>query len=137
MKRRYSLEFAIKEARKVRRNLLRNSKWRYMDLGGACGLASILLSIAVNDVSILRYADLPSGGGHVWTVVKDTIVDVTASQFNQEDDFVRGVLVTDIPKSYHPLPSKTGVSVHRLVVNKKWYREKDHHNWEKISEHWL
>jgi hypothetical protein len=137
MKRRYSLEFAIKEARKIRRNLLRNSKWRYLDLGGACGLASILLSIALNDVRILRYGDLSLGGGHAWTVVKGTIIDITASQFNRKEDFVRGVLVTNTPKSYHLSQSKTGRAVHNLIVNGKWYKEKDHRNWEKISEHWL
>lgn len=139
MSRKYSLKTAIREARRIRRNLLRIRKWHEMDLAGSCGLASVLLSIALKDFGILRYADLSLGGGHVWTQVGDTIIDITASQFNSEkrDINVRGVLITKTPYSFHETPKHIGLDVYLLIINKPWYTTKDYSRWREVSEYWL
>ena len=140
-RRRYYLEDAIAEARRIRRNLLRMRSWKIMDLAGACGLASVMLSIAVNDVSILRYGEAKLyGEGHVWAVVGRTIIDITASQFNQpdeEEDNIRGVLIDETPRRFHPSALKSGIDVYLMIVNGRWYTEKDHPDWGWISEYWL
>lgn len=142
---RYSLKRTIEEAKRIRRNLLRarydgRYRWRELNLAGACGLASILLSITVNDVSILRGRD-----GHVWTQVGKSIIDITASQFNDvynestnsHEACVNGVLVTREPRSYHQPVQYSGLDAYLEIINGSWYDESDHHNWRWISEYWL
>lgn len=146
----YSLMQAIAEAKKIRRNLLRSDAWKNTDLTGACGLASILLSIAVKDVSIIRQSVLPSRweDEHIWTEVEGTIIDITASQFNKiksgttksdADNItqIHGVLVTRTPRWFHPIPNKIGMESYLRVVNEGWYNENDHARWKWISEYWL
>lgn len=136
----YKVERAIRKARRIRSELLRIETWKEdQDLAGACGLASILLSIALKDVEILR-----RNTRHVWTEVNGTIIDITASQFNdftQRDvalnGVVSGVLVTKVTKTYHLDIIDQGLRTYLSVVNNNWYNEGDHPNWKWISEYWL
>lgn len=140
MKKKYSLKTAIREARRIRSNMLRMKQWRGTELTGACGLASILLSIAVDDVNILRAKE-----GHVWTQVGRTIIDITATQFNGEYSGttgrkmpeVRGVLVTQDPLDYHTPVRTSGLRTFLDIINDSWYDRSDHARWEQISEYWL
>jgi hypothetical protein len=131
--RKYSVSDAVKIARTIRRNLLRSKRWKRTDLGGACGLASIILSIELKDVTIIEYGDSLSLSEHVWTRIDNTIIDITASQF----DDIKGVLVTDTPREYHPSPIKIGMQAYLEVVNHGWYSEEDHSRWKYISEYFL
>lgn len=131
------IKIAVKEAKRIRRNLLRRTPtWTQGStsaLSGACGLASILLSIAVRNVKILR-----GGSNHIWTEVDGTIIDITATQFNfEEEEIVRGVLVTKIPRSYHEEVLYKGIDAYLEVVNHNWYDKRDHSKWDWISEYWL
>lgn len=126
------IDKAVLAARKIRRNLLRARHFG-TDLEGACGLASILLSIAVNDVGILRLKY-----NHVWAEVNNVIIDITATQFSTEINIVRGVLVSRLRvNSYHKDIVKRGLPVYLEVVNDNWYNNKDHSRWGWISEYWL
>lgn len=123
---------AIRAARRIRRNLIKSGQWS-TDLGGACGLASILLSIAVNDVGILRRRR-----DHVWTEVNKVIIDITATQFSTEEDLVRGVLISKHrTRSYHKNIIERGLTVYLSIVNHNWYTKRDHPRWGWISEYWL
>jgi len=95
-----ALATAIRESRRIRRNLVRAREDRY--LSGDCGLASTLLAAAIRSPESLRCVDGGSGW-HAYNVVDGTIIDITATQFNADVDepTVRGVLVTDEPRSYH------------------------------------
>lgn len=97
------LEFAIVEAKRIRRNLQR----RYVDLAGMCGVASVYLADALDDLSTLR---LRCGTlfWHAYNVVDGVVIDITATQFN--DAFwwpdairrdLRGVLVTRERQWFH------------------------------------
>ena len=124
------LQQAVSEARRIRRNLVR---WRRcVDLGGDCAIASLMLAAAIDDVSSLRHHDLSfkSWSPHVWNVVDGVIVDVTATQFNDLDEyqpFVRGVLVTRKPHVFHGQVTGTGsvtlAYLERTVES--WYDDED------------
>lgn len=122
-----NLDTAVHEARVIRYRLLRSKGWK-SGLAGACGLSSILLSMAVHNVDILR-----GGQNHVWAEIEGTIIDITATQF---DDDIGGVLVTRTPRYYHKENSR-GRSTYMMVINNNWYNNKDHPDWERISEYWL
>jgi hypothetical protein len=61
-----------------------------------------MLAVAIKSPASLRHID-NDADAHVWNVVDGTIIDITATQFNYstDDPFVRGVLVTTEPRSYH------------------------------------
>lgn len=132
MPRELSLGRAIEEAKKIRRNLLRSSKPAWpKDLMGACGLASVLLSIALDDVRTLRFRP-----GHCWNKVGRTIIDITATQFNRQtwEEPVKGVLVTNRARSYHEGRTLKGLSAYIAIIG--WYDATDHYAWNNISTYW-
>ena len=124
------LEHAIQEARRIRRRLVR---WRRSpDLGGDCAIASLLMAAAIGDVSSLRHHDVSfkSWSPHVWNVVEGVIIDVTATQFNDLDEwqpYVRGVLVTREPRIYHGPVSGEGTATLAYLAKTGggWYDEED------------
>lgn len=128
------LERAIREARRVRRNLVRLRG--ETDLGGDCGLASILLADAIGDVNTLRHTADTRGRHctpHVWNVVDGVILDVTATQFNdcmESDDAgepaVFGVLVTRTPRVYHRPVAGRGRETFTYLFDVDWYEDQDH-----------
>lgn len=135
---RYSLETAITEARRIRRNLVRSSGGihnRY-SLNGDCGLASILLAVALDDVKTLRKRD-----GHAFNMVKGTIIDITATQFNyygtSQGSKIHGVLVTKEPREYHVNVVSTGLKAYLEIVSEGWYDESDHPRWNYLSRYFL
>ena len=69
-----------------------------VDLGGACGLASVLLCLAVGDTK-LRY--LKGTSGHCWNEFDGLIVDITATQFAEPFPLMEGVCVTRNPAPFH------------------------------------
>jgi hypothetical protein len=124
---------AVREARRIRRNLVRLR--RDIDLGGDCGLASILLADALADASILRHTTDMFGccSTHVWTVIDGVIIDITATQFNDsfESDAageppVFGVLVTKKPRAYHMPISGRGRRTLAYLDDANWYEDQDH-----------
>ncbi len=142
----YSLRKAVSEAVSIRNELLKE----YLSLEdgssnmliGACGLASVLLSIRLEDAQILRYGNSDLFGHHIWTEVNDTIIDITACQFNgirtsKNQSRIYGVLVTKSPKPYHSNVRKTGMDVYLKVLNENWYTKEDYANWPNIAEHFL
>lgn len=128
MRGRSSLELALREARRVRRNLVRQR--RDLELAGACGLASVLLAGAIGDVDTLRHTvDTP----HVWNKVEGVIVDVTATQFNYckervdvGESFVRGVLVTRVPRIYHQPVAGRGRQTLAYLSDVDWYEGQEY-----------
>jgi hypothetical protein len=128
------LQQAVREARRIRRNLVRLR--RETDLGGDCGLASILLADAIGDVRTLRHTADTTGRfctPHVWNEVGGVIIDVTATQFNdssESDDAgepaVFGVLVTRQPRVYHrPVAGRGGATL-AYLSDANWYEDQDH-----------
>jgi hypothetical protein len=116
-------------ARRIRRNLVR---WRRsVDLGGDCAIASLLLAAAIGDVSSLRHHDLSykAWSPHVWNEIDGVVVDITASQFNDLDEwqpYVRGVLVTRERRIYHDRVTGVGsVTLAYLERGGGWYDEED------------
>ena len=99
------LEHAIREARRIRNNLMR-SDGGWTNLSGRCGLASLLLADALGGPRSLRIV-YRSDVMHVWNVVDSVIIDITATQFNEpegaggQEPRVHGVLVTKKPRDYH------------------------------------
>lgn len=132
------IKLAIKEARRIRRNLMRSRGryWKTGELAGSCGLASILLSIAIRDVKILR-----GSVDHVWAEIDKTIIDITATQFNHiytnKSKLIKGVLVTKKPRGYHTNILNEGINTYLYVVNGNWYDKRDHPRWGWISEYWM
>jgi hypothetical protein len=113
-----ALDKAIREARRIRRNLVRVRGDR--DLEGDCGLASVLLASAIGKPQSLR-ALTNSWNSHVWNVVDGTIVDITATQFTADVNFIaRGVLVTRTPRGFHRGNVARGNAVLRHVMQ-GWY----------------
>lgn len=134
MQREASLNKAVEEAKKIRRSLLRSNFMVWpRDLCGACGIASILLSISLDDVRTLRFKP-----GHAWNQIGRTIIDITATQFNhnREGERVRGVLVTNTPRTYHEggLLLK-GRDAYIALIG--WYDSRDHYQWNKIETYWI
>lgn len=119
---------AVVAARRVRRNLVR---WRGdTDLGGMCGLASLLLAAALRDVDSLRHhaIDVIKWSPHCWNEIDGVIIDVTATQFNNLSAYepaVRGVLVTRQPRIYHQRLSGRGAKTLWYLVDACWYDEED------------
>jgi hypothetical protein len=117
------LDQAVRAARRVRRALVR---WRRnTDLGGDCAIAALLVASAIGDLGSLRHHDLSfkSWSPHVWNVVDGVIVDVTASQFNDYDEFqpyVRGVLVTSEPRVYHAQVIGAGAATLAYLERRGW-----------------
>ena len=129
-----AVQIAIREARRIRRNLARLRG--NTDLGGDCGLASVLLADALSDVSILRHTDDMFGkrcSPHCWNVIDGVIVDITATQFNdclESDDAgepaVFGVLVTKKPRVYHRPVAGRGRQTLAYLIDANWYEIRDH-----------
>lgn len=128
------LDRAVQAARRIRRNLVRLR--HETDLGGDCGLASILLADALGDVGTLRHTADTTGRfctPHVWNEVAGVIVDVTATQFNdssESDDagepLVFGVLVTREPRIYHRPVAGRGRQTLAYLFDADWYEDQDH-----------
>lgn len=124
------LRHAVREAQAIRRRLVR---WRRSsDLGGDCAIASLLLAAAIGDVACLRHHDLKlrHWSPHVWNEIDGTIVDITATQFNDLDEwqpYVRGVLVTTQPRIYHGYVSGSGIQTLSYLTRgaASWYDEED------------
>jgi hypothetical protein len=127
-----NLETAIREARRIRRNLVRLRG--DTDLGGDCGLASILLADALGDTASLRgVADQCADPcmSHIWNVIDGVIIDITATQFNDyiESDRageppVFGVLVTKKPRLYHRPVQFRGRRVLDYLLEEAWYEDR-------------
>jgi hypothetical protein len=130
-----ALEHAVRQARRIRRNLVRLRGDN--ELGGDCGLASLLLADALGSTRSLRYTDNASYR-HVWHVVDGAIIDITATQFNapfeaNEDTGapVFGVLVTRKPRSYHrPVVGWGRAALHYV----DWYDDQDHRRLRAVIE---
>lgn len=128
------LERAVCEARRIRKNLVRLR--RDTDLGGDCGLASVLLADALCDVNSLRHTADIFGRyctPHVWNEIDGVVVDVTATQFNdssESDDAgeapVFGVLVTRTPRIYHGPIAGRGRQTLAYLFAMSWYDDRDH-----------
>lgn len=128
------LAAAIAAARRVRRNLVRLR--RDTDLGGDCGLASLLLADAIADVTTLRHTEDTYGRfdtPHVWNEVDGVIVDITATQFNDSkaredagEPLVVGVLVTREPRVYHGPIAGRGAQTLAYLSEVDWYEDQDH-----------
>ena len=128
------LESAVREARRIRQNLVRLRG--ETDLGGDCGLASLLLADAIADVSILRHTEDAYGRfctPHVWTAVDGVIIDITATQFNDSSECddageppVFGVLVTKTPRLYHRPIAGRGRQTLAYLTEVDWYEDQDH-----------
>ena len=128
------LERAVREARRIRKNLVRLRG--ETDLGGDCGLASLLLADALADVGTLRHTEDAYGrfcAPHVWNEVDGVIIDITATQFNdssESDDAgeppVFGVLVTREPRLYHRPVAGRGRQTLAYLSDVDWYEDQDH-----------
>ena len=126
---------AVREARRIRKNLMRARK--ETDLGGDCGYASVLLADALCDVDSLRHTVDIIGRyctPHVWNEIDGVVVDVTATQFNDNseredagDPTVRGVLVTPVPRIYHGPIAGRGRKTLTYLIEMDWYNDRDHH----------
>jgi hypothetical protein len=129
------LERAVREARRIRKNLVRLRG--ETDLGGDCGLASLLLADAIADVGTLRHTK--DSSPHVWNVIDSVIVDVTATQFNdslESDDAgeppVFGVLITKEPRIYHRPVTGRGRQTLTYLSDMNWYE--DHRRLRAVME---
>ena len=128
------LALAVREARRIRKNLVRQRG--EIDLGGDCGLASLLLADAIADVSTLRHTEDAYGRfctPHVWNEVDGVIVDVTATQFNDSAESndageppVFGVLVAKEPRLYHRPIAGRGRQTLAYLSETDWYEDQDH-----------
>jgi hypothetical protein len=128
------LKRAVFEARRIRKNLVRLRG--EIDLGGDCGLASLLLADALADVGTLRHTKDTSGrfcSPHVWNELDGVIIDITATQFNdssESDDAgeppVFGVLVTRSPRIYHRPVTGRGRQTLAYLSDVDWYEDQDH-----------
>lgn len=144
MSKKHDLDNAIKQAKRIRRNLLRlchphsdEKLYKFPHgLAGACGLASILLAIDLNDVSILR-----GKAGHAWVVVSGHIIDITATQFNHVGTYnckpIKGVLVTKTPRAFYKPVEHSGMDTYLAVVNQNWYTNDDYGKWQQVADYWL
>jgi hypothetical protein len=122
-----ALASAVDHARRIRRNLTRRR--RDVDLGGDCGFASILLAAALGNSASLRATADTCGRlctPHVWNCVAGTIIDITATQFNDcMESFDAGeppvfdVLVTKQPRIYHRPVAHAGRDVLDYLTD--WY----------------
>ena len=124
----------MREARRIRNNLVRLRG--ETDLGGDCGLASVLLADVLADVGTLRHTEDTYGRfctPHVWNAVDGVIIDITATQFNdsfESDDAgeppVFGVLVTREPRIYHRPVAGRGRQTLAYLFDMGWYEDQDH-----------
>lgn len=103
------------------------------DLGGVCGLASVLLCLALGDYE-LKY--LKGTTGHAWNAFpfpcreKEMIVDITATQFRHDLILLRsGVYLGARPQSFHRLSEyndkafKRGHEFLQYMLFDDWYAE--------------
>lgn len=116
----------IKHAKRIRARLLRTARWEHRpSLRNGCGIASGLLAEATGDLGSLRLGRTYNRQGwHAWNVFGDTIIDITASQFNLLQRCalnVQGILVTKIPRHYHEDLYHTGSAVIRHMNGYCWY----------------
>lgn len=128
------LERAVREARRIRKNLVRLRG--DTDLGGDCGLASLLLADALGDVATLRHTEDAYGRfctPHVWNVVDGVIIDITATQFNDNAESndageppVFGVLVTRQQRVYHRPVAGRGRQTLKYLTDVGWYKNQGH-----------
>ena len=92
-----------------------------------------MLADAIADVSILRHTQDSIGRfctPHVWTAVDGVIIDITATQFNDNlesagEPPVFGVLVTKAPRVYHRPVAGRGRQTLAYLSEVDWYE--DHH----------
>lgn len=120
----------IATAKHIRRQLVRTATWRHKDLRNACGLASALLAEAAGDLGSLRLGrPLFSRGWHAWNVFGETIIDITATQFNTRPATalnVRGVLVLPagaVTRYYHENVYHSGIAAARHINGYGWYAD--------------
>lgn len=126
---RADLAFAVDQALRIRRSIARRR--RDVDLGGDCGFASLMLAASLGSPASLRATADTRGRTctpHVWNVVAGTIIDITATQFNDcMESFdageppVFGVLVTRQPRVYHRPVAHVGRVVLDYLAG--WYDE--------------
>jgi hypothetical protein len=116
---------AVREARRIRRNLLRTRGG--CSLSGDCGVASLLLAATFRSPASLRCVH-GDGGWHVFNVFEGMIVDITASQFRWDTNEapVRGILVTETTRHYHRSYGRGnrvlhGDAVIALLTRWNWY----------------
>jgi hypothetical protein len=75
-----------------------------LDLGGVCGVASVLLCLAIGDTE-LKF--LKGTDAHAWnefpfpSVEKTMIVDITATQFKSDLITTDGVFIGTTPQKFH------------------------------------
>lgn len=128
------LDDVIKEAIKIRRSLQARRKRTFKKNGyahhylylcdtleGACGLASVLLCIAIDDRDL---KSLRGTHGHVWNVFDRTVVDITATQFDCVDpkNLVHGVYVSTKSQEFHRSPYiRRGKEQFNRMLRDKWY----------------
>lgn len=124
---RADLASAVDQALRIRRSIARRR--RDADLGGDCGFASLMLAAALGSPASLRATADTRGRTctpHVWNVVAGTIIDITATQFNDcmesfdaRESPVFGVLVTRQPRIYHRPVAHVGRDVLDYLTD--WY----------------
>jgi len=99
------------------------------DLGGVCGVASVLLCLALGDFE-LKF--LKGTSYHVWNAFpfpcrkKEMIVDITATQFDGDYTVNKdGVFVGVRPESFHRLDGerrfRRGLEMLWLMDEDEWY----------------
>lgn len=129
----YTLRDAITEARKIRKYLVSKKKFKtHKDLMGDCGFASIMLAVALDDISILRCRP-----NHAWNIVEHTIIDITATQFNYLfTSKIRGVYI-GIPLNVHLGLGriKSGLKAYRAIT-RTWGFYEEEPKWKMLSTHW-
>jgi hypothetical protein len=128
----------LEHAKRIRRSLVlgrqRTNRHRSPDeheplnLAGTCGLASVLLCLAIGDTE-LRF--LRGTYGHAWNVFPngktETIVDLTATQFTEDLITTEGIYLGTHPKPYHRVGCwgdtkfKQGHEMIQYIINDEWY----------------
>jgi hypothetical protein len=136
------LEFAIRQARIIRKNLLRTGQFPD-DLNSACGLASVMLAYKLNDVNTLRMRDNVHWQ-HVYNVVDRTVVDITATQFWGNSNPIgmtypsgaprHGVYISKKYLDFHNPISGRGMSVYRFIAQDWEYK---HQSFRRIIDNWI
>lgn len=98
-----------------------------LNLTGACGLASVMLCVAVGDLAL---TSLVASNAHVWNefprerYTRGVIVDITAAQFRSAPF---GVCVARRPREYHRLgyygiaDFYRGRQVLEMINRRGWY----------------
>lgn len=125
----------FKHAKRIRKSLtisrsrfLTKNKHQHLDfpldLGGACGLASLLLCIAIGDTE-LKF--LKGTDRHAWNEFpfpcreKKLIVDITATQFNHDIITAGGVFVGATSQEFHRGLFLRGHEMLKYMRDVDWY----------------